>query len=286
MNITSDWHIHSAASCDDACMQMTDLVHEAQAQGIGDFGVTDHIHTPYNLPDLAASRQAFLAVQPSPRFHFGVEVSCVSQWEIDEIAAGKYEKPVYGLRAGGPAGAALAIGLTVADLQAYGVEYVIGGAHWPMYAPFEREAIIRDYHRQNMFLAAHPLVTIVAHPWWWMGHWQDAAGKYNAEPWFDDFRVIPMSMHAEFAAAIMEHNKAVEINLSAILMNAGYPDRFIGQYLDYMAELKSQGVRLAVGSDCHDAHYSEINFSAAGKLLETAGIRDKDLWRLPPRKEN
>lgn len=286
MNLTSDWHIHSAASCDEACMQIADLVLEAQTQGIQDFGVTDHIHTPYNLPDLAASRRAFLAVRPSPRFHFGVEVSCVSQWELDEIATGRYEKPVYGLRSGGPPGGALAIGITAEDIQVHGVEYVVGGTHWPTYVPLERQAIIRDYHRQNMFLASHPLVDIVAHPWWWWGHWKDAAGNYNAEPWFDDFRVIPVSMHTEFAAAIREHNKVVEINLEAILLNSTYPDRFIRQYLDYLAEFKSQRVRLAIGSDCHSAHYSEINFCTAGQLLKTVGIRDEDLWRMPPRNEN
>ena len=70
-----------------------------------------------------------------------------------------------------------------------------------MYVPFELDAVIRDYHRQNMFLALHPLVTIVAHPWWWMGHWADGEGNYPAEPWLDDFACIPRSMHDEFAAA-------------------------------------------------------------------------------------
>ena len=40
-----------------------------------------------------------------------------------------------------------------------------------MYIPYERQAVIRDYHRQNMFLATHPLVNIIAHPWWWSGRW-------------------------------------------------------------------------------------------------------------------
>ena len=86
MNITSDWHIHSRNSCDAACMLISDLIPEAEARGIRDFGVTDHIHTPYNLPDIASSYHEFWSNHPSAHFHFGVEASCVSQWEIDEVA--------------------------------------------------------------------------------------------------------------------------------------------------------------------------------------------------------
>jgi histidinol phosphatase-like PHP family hydrolase len=281
MKITSDWHIHSRNSCDSACMIVADLVAEATQAGIRDYGLTDHIHSPYNLPDLAHSRQEFLTNHPSPRFHFGVEVSCMSQWELDQIAAGLGNEPVYGIRAGGPAGGALAIGITAEDLATVGVEYVVGGTHWPMYVPYERESIIRDYHRQNMFLVTHPLVDIVAHPWWWMGHWQDSHGNFSAEPWFDDFNVIPDAMHDEFAAAAVECGTAVEINISANLLNPRYPDAFVDKYLAYLVELQNRGVKLSIGSDCHSAHYA-IAFEKIGEMLEHAGIVD-DFWTLAPR---
>jgi histidinol phosphatase-like PHP family hydrolase len=171
--------------------------------------------------------------------------------------------------------------LTAEDIATYGVEYVVGGTHWPMYVPYERETIIRDYHRQNMFLVTHPLVDIVAHPWWWMGHWQDSDGNFTAEPWFDDFRVIPQSMHDEFSAAAVEFDTAVEINISANLLNPHYPASFVHQYLDYLADLQSRGVKLSIGSDCHTAHYT-IAFEKTGQMLERAGIKD-DFWVLPPR---
>ncbi len=281
MKITSDWHIHSRNSCDGACMAVSDLVSEAAEMGIRDFGLTDHIHTPYNLPDIARSRDEFLANDSSPHFHFGIEVSCMSQWEIDEIAAKEYDKPVYGLRSGGKQGCALAIGITAEDIATYQIEYVVGGTHWPMYVALERGVVIRDYHRQNMFLATHPLVDIVAHPWWWMGHWIDKNGNYPAEPWFDDFGVIPRSMHREFAAAAIKHDTAVEINLGANLLNPHYPAGFVSQYLDYLAELKLQGVRLSIGSDCHAAHY-DIDFETTSRMLASVGITD-DFWCLAPR---
>ena len=281
MRIEADWHIHSRNSCDEACLRVADLVREAEAKGIRDFGLTDHVHTPYNLPDIARSREEFLSVSPSPRFHFGIEVSCVSQWEIAELARGQHESPVYGLRSGGKAGCAPAIGITAEDIRKYQIEYVVAGTHWPLYVPLEREAVIRDYHRQNMFLATHPLVDIVAHPWWWMGHWMDPNGNYPAEPWFDDFGVIPKSMHHEFAAAALECGTAVEINIGANLLNPHYPRSFAPRYMEYLAELQSRGVRLSIGSDCHAAHYG-VDFERVGRMLESAGIRD-DLWCLPPR---
>jgi histidinol phosphatase-like PHP family hydrolase len=283
MKITSDWHIHSRNSCDEASMEVSVLIKMAEDKGVINYGLTDHIHTPYNMPDLASSHKEFMENNPSPNFHFGVEISCVSQWEIDEINTGKYNKPVYGLRSGGVSDCKLAIELDQDDIKKYQIEYVVGGTHWPMYVPIEREAIIRDYHRQNMFLVTHPLVDIVAHPWWWHGHWQDSDGIYRTEPWFDDFGKIPKSMHNEFASSAIQHNKIIEINISAMLLNPQYTLHFKKQYLEYIAELKSQGVKLCIGSDCHSSTY-DIDFETTSSMLDDVYINEEDLWCLPERK--
>jgi histidinol phosphatase-like PHP family hydrolase len=283
LKITSDWHIHTANSCDDACLPVAVLIARAAELGIENFGITDHVHTPFNWPDIEASRREFLANSPSARFHFGIEVSCVSQWEIGEVATGRYKDPTYGVRQGGPPGAPLAIALTQEQIRTAGIEYVVGGTHWPMYVPYEREAIIREFHRQNMFLAAHPLVTIVAHPWWWHNYWQEPDGRYISEPWLDDFRKIPQSIHDEFTAAVLQFRKVVEINIEGMLFNAGYTDAFKRQYLDYLAGLKSRGVSLSMGSDCHNAHYN-IGFEKVARMLDSIGITENDLWVLPPRR--
>ena len=294
---SGDWHMHSRHSCD--CKEgkipttLAATVAEVRACGITDSGITDHIHTPFNLPDLEASRRAFDALPHDPHLHFGVEASCVSQWEIDQIASGAHHNPVYGLRGGGPAGGPLALGLTAEDVARLGIEYVVGGTHWPMYVPFERQAIIRDYHRQNMFLVTNPLVNIVAHPWWWMGHWQDPQTKlYPAEPWFDDFGVIPAAMHDEFIAAARELGKVVEINICAMLTSPYYSERFRRRYCEYLATVKEAGVAMSLGSDHHAQHNTYHNnvsrggdtpFAAVAELLTAVGISDADLWRLPPR---
>jgi histidinol phosphatase-like PHP family hydrolase len=282
MRITSDWHIHSHNSCDEASLALSDLAREIPATGVLDYGVTDHLNVPYNLADLEASRREFDANLGSPRAHFGVEVSVVSQWELDELAQGGHEAPVWGLRAGGPPGAEPALALSEANLETLGIEYVIGGVHWPLYAPVEREAMIRDYHRQYMFLAAHPLVTIVAHPWWWNGPWKDEDGVYRSAPWFDDFGHVPQSMHDEFAGAVKTHGKVMEFNPTGLLLNKAYPAAFKQQYLEYLAGMHAAGVTMSLGMDCHSAHY-DVDLTAAEELLTAAGIRDDQLWRLPPR---
>ncbi len=290
MNITSDWHIHTRNSCDSACLTVSDLISEAAQSGIHDFGITDHLHTPYNLPDIARARDEFLANDPSPHFHFGVEASCMSQWEIDEIAANKYKDPVYGLRSGGKPGCylddiiydaqwgakpgcALALGITAENIAQFGIEYVIGGTHWPLFVPLAVETLIPDYHRQNMFLASHPLVDIIAHPWWGL----DGLGM--EETW--DFGLVPKSMHDEFAAAVLEHNKVVEINIGAGMLFRNGKEQT--QYLEFLAQLKMQGVHFSIASDCHGVHYDVTEmFERASKMLARVGIAD-DFWCLPPR---
>jgi len=285
MKITTDWHIHTRNSCDEACITVADLVARTARKGITDFGISDHIHTPFNRPDIVASRKEYLESHPGPRFHFGIEVSCVSQWEIDQVVSGTSadKNPVYGLRQGGPPNGPLAIALTQQDIDEFGIEYVIGGTHWPMYVPFERKTIIREYHRQNMFLATHSLVTIVAHPWWWFQYWQDADGMYRTDPWLDDFGKIPQAMHDEFADAVLRHNKIVEINMEGILFNATYTESFKRRYLEYLAELHALHIPLSIGSDTHDDTY-HADFDGLERMLDSIGITEADLWTLPPRK--
>jgi histidinol phosphatase-like PHP family hydrolase len=284
MNIDSDWHIHSRNSCDEAALAVCDLTKEARTAGIVDFGLTDHLHTELNIPELEDSRREYLDNSPGPRFHFGVEVSCVSRWELDEIGQKGLQGHTYGLRAGGPPDAAPAIALTPELIERFSIEYVVAGTHWPLYVPLERDAVVRNYHRQNMYLVTHPLVDIVAHPWWWMGHWREADGMYRTDPWLDDFGKIPASMHDEFAAAAAAHGTVVEANLGAMLLTEKYTDAFKQQYLEYLARLVSRGVQLSIGSDCHGEHYrASMDFQKGAAMLARAGLGAHAFWRLPPR---
>ena len=283
MKITTDWHIHSHNSCD--CrgrgMTMRQIIEGAAAVGITDFGVAEHLHSRVNMPDIVASRDEFVASSPPARFHFGLEATCMRQWELDEIAAGGHEDAEWGIPDRGPGGGPFAIDLGERDVLALGIEYVIGVVHWSRGVAMQREAIIDDYLGQYLFLAGHPLVDIIGHPWWWNGAFEDPPRRYMTKPWFDDFAVIPQSVHDEFIAALLENGKAAEIN-PGVLMTDYYPEPWRMQYLEYLGELARRGVKLAAGSDRHLRPY-ENGFEAMAALLEKVGIRDEDLWRLPPR---
>jgi len=67
-----------------------------------------------------------------------------------------------------------------------------------------------------------------------------------------------------------------------MLLNPRYEDRFKQQYLEYLADLSRRGVSLAIGSDCHDRHYTAIDFEKAAAMLESVGLDADECWRLPP----
>ena len=262
---------------------MQAMINTALRCGMVDFGVSDHLHAHKTVPMVEASRRAFDEADRPAGLRFGVEVSCLRRHDIEVSARTGEEASVYAVQKGGPVHDPLALFLDEAFIERLGIEYVIGGAHWPLGAELEREAVIQSYHRQNTFLATHPLVDVVAHPWWWMGHWQDKDGMYRTKPWLDDFSVIPESMHLEFASALTAHNTAVEINAHACLLNPSYPTTFRSQYMEYLMLLKDEGVQFSVGSDSHDERYSGAVHRIEGNL-NRLGIGEEDLWR-PAEKE-
>ncbi len=256
-----------------------ELAGRAAELGILDYGLTDHGDLPHKQKSLRDARREFLAAKGGPRFHFGAEASCMLQWTSDEIVAGRLEDSLY---VGGPADGPLALDLSAEDVAELEIEYVIGSVHGPLCGVLEREPVIRDNFRQLMFIVTHPLVDVVGHPWWWIRGWKDADGRLTGKPWFDDFDVVPQSMHEEFAAAAIEHGTAVEANAATMVMSSAYTEKFNHQYLNYLAKLKERGVRLSIGSDWHGNPYGN-DFAKAEKALATVGISDRDFWRLPPR---
>jgi histidinol phosphatase-like PHP family hydrolase len=269
MIFKDDWHIHSIHSCDGACMKIEDLVKGTAEAGIETYGITDHIHTPFNYPDIKESRKSY-EKNRIEGFHFGVEVSCVSKWELERIKTKNYTGDItYGIRNGGTPGCSLAIAIDEEYIENNSIEFVVGGTHWAMYTDNNANEIIKDYHRQNMFLAEHPLVDIVAHPWWYYGPCTDG--------WTEDFSMIPDSYHREFASACISNNKLMEINIAAMLLSRNYSIRFKEMYIEYLSMMKDLGVRFSVGSDCHNEFY-DLDMQKASGMLEKAGFKDNDFY--------
>ena len=281
MKIRQNLHIHSMHSCDSACAALNDIQNEMLSLGMTEFGVSDHLHTHYNLCDIQSARNDFLAYRRPKQFHFGIEISAVSQWECEKIAAGDYEiikdDPVYGLRfTEGPAGSPVCIGITAEEIKALGIEYVIGGVHWPLYSPPGRESAYEDYFNQMMELIRNPLVDILAHPW---GAIEHAAGDWfhhrdEAHKDYDAILNIPEELNEKLIKELLKYNKCAELNLSCMLTR---PEKCCKHYWNMFSSWREAGVKFVIGSDQHSAHFNPIVFKAAELLLDIYGFKDSDI---------
>lgn len=286
MAITSDWHIHTKCSCDMACMEFEDLVQDAKKLGITDFGVSDHYHTSFQEADIAASRKEYeetLKRHPelSGHFHFGIEATLVSKWEAEKIARGEYdEPPVYGFRSGGPKNAPVCFDFDEEFLEKYKIEYVVAGMHWPMYCDTDLDSVIKEYHRQYMFAATHPYTDILAHYLWWDSNLFTNLWKMpDYKNPFADFSVIPESMKNELKSALLENNVAFELN--GWLFGEKLSPRFVDSYLGWIAELQSSGVKIAMGSDCHNPKLSDCcDYNRVDELCKRYGIKTLEFFCL------
>jgi histidinol phosphatase-like PHP family hydrolase len=172
----------------------------------------------------------------------------------------------------------ICLGMSKEELKSLGVRYAIGAAHWRVDSPNAKDlpadlAIeLKEWHRQQMFLACDERVTILGHPWW------------NARKlWYEDFSVIPRSMHEELASALKENGKYVECNRHFFMPYVA-SEKLSRQYAEFLREMFEKGVPVTYGSDSHGNYCDEREFTE--KYLRLAGfkegdlseIAEKDLW--------
>lgn len=262
----SDWHIHSTASYD-ASLPLEELFASAARQGITEFGVSDHVNRPSWLGYLEKSR-ALWESHPHPGFHLGVELTTISGYEetYDRLhgSLDGYDAP--------PGTHPVALPLTMEELSACGVEYVIGAAHWALTPSQLREDIIQDFHRQQMMLAADPRVDIVGHPWWMVMEWQTPEGHRGR---FDDFDQVPQWMREEFVQALLTHDKAMEINVLSFIKTESFPEKLCRQYMEFARWAFESGVRMTIGSDEHGPLYGDYQ-EISEAFLKPVGFRPED----------
>ena len=276
--IHSDWHIHSEYSYD-ASNPLETIAQNAQAQGLCRVGITDHAN--FNdekfLSDLHRSVAGVKEAQKKyPFMVLGVELTPIEKPEFDYIAKTGvregYVPPVQDT----PFDIELAA--SKEELMALGVRYAIGASHWRVDVPKEqrsttdREAYIKEWYRQQMWLACDERVTILGHPWY-----------HGKGIWYEDFAVIPHSMNMDIAAALKENGKYVECN-SHFFHTAMATEKFRHQYAEFLRELFEMGIPVTYGSDAHksygDARGQVEKYLAAAGFVDGdfAELADKDLW--------
>lgn len=274
--IHSDWHIHTSASYD-ATLPLEQLIADAKAQGLRGFGITDHLN--FNNPsfqgDIRNSAENFKRLRDQfPGMRLGVELTPIAKPLYDHLASGgtreNWVPPVssepYAVELPG----------TKEELMALGVQYAIGASHWRIDQPEQHlrdsaEAQIREWHRQQMYMACDERVTILGHPW-----------SCNLL-WYGDFTIIPASMHDELAAALLENGKYAECNCS-MFTASDTSEYFRNQYAEYIRWLFEKGIPITIGTDCHGSS-AHNDYPDRRKIYETylakVGFRDGDFTDLP-----
>lgn len=269
MLIRSDWHVHSENSYD-ATLPLETIAEKSLEYGFRRIGITDHAN--FNdekfLTDLDNSVKGVKEIQKKyPHVILGVELTPIEKPEFDYIAKhgvrDGYVAPVLSE----PFGIELA--QSKEELMARGVRYAIGAAHWRVDVPGARslpadmDAAIKEWYRQQMWLASDERVTVLGHPW------------YNGSGlWYEDFSVIPKSMNRDIAAALKENGKYAECN-SGMLLSPKATEKFRHQYAEFLRELFEFGIPITYGSDSHKKYapdYLEVE-----KYLVAAGFSDGDI---------
>ena len=167
---------------------------------------------------------------------------------------------------------AIELAVTKEELISLGVKYAIGASHWRVDSPYsseddsDKEACIREWHRQQLWLAADERVTILGHPWF-----------HGKSLWYEDFDDIPRSMKEELSAALLENKKHVELNAHFYRAPLA-SEKFRYQYAEYMREMFEMGIPVVYGSDSHKNYHDQRDLAEV--YLEAAGFKDGDIGEL------
>ncbi|MDF2986308.1 MAG: histidinol phosphate phosphatase HisJ family [Eubacterium sp.] len=270
----SDWHIHSEASYD-AELTLKELISSAQKMGLKQFGITDHAN--YNTHSFMGNIHKSKCLYEMNRcegFYLGVELTPISRPLYDHCALYGTMEGYIPISQESPYEIELALSLD--EMRELGILYAVGAAHWVLNVPYEQDKIIREWHRQQMYLACDPRVDILGHTWrfWGPDIWCDQEGHYFDKPWFSDFDVIPRSMHDELAAALKENNVCIEAN-STMILGERYPENFYRKYNEYLRYMFEKGVRITFGSDSHGPQYHDLGIQVEAALGEV-GFKSGD----------
>ena len=296
MLIKNDFHIHSHCSCDSACAQIADILKEGRAAGLDHIGISDHLHTGFNLPDIEIARREFDALGDTPHFHFGLEITCATAWECEKIAKRDFAScftytlkgipfqtmtPIDGIMYGGPANGPLQIDITQAEIDRLGIEYIIGGVHKPNYTEQEPETMIDDFFNQTCFMLKNEFIDIIAHPWDGLPFWSGCfiVTRDPADRKMEVFYQIPQEYWDEIGHLAKQNNKLIEINIgSGIIKN----EKIYDFYMTKLSEWREKGVKFTYGSDQHQAHYNTEKLDFFNSSLKKYGFTEND-FGLPPR---
>ena len=267
--IKSDFHVHSEYSYD-ASNTLETIAKNALTQKLKFVGITDHVN--YNdesfIRDVNNSSKGVINAQKTyPFLMFGVELTPIMKPLYDHLKNGgtraNFVPPLSSLPY------EIELPLKKEELNALGVRYVIGASHYRVDKDcFDNDhkdfnANLKDWHRQQLWLANDSRITILGHPY------------YNGRGlWYNDFSVIPKSMHDELASVLYKNGKYVECNAHFFTTSLA-TEKFRFQYAEFLRLLFEKGIKITYGSDSH--HDYQDDREKVIYYLEKVGFRSGDI---------
>ena len=272
--IYSDWHIQSEHSYDSE-LAVDTVIAEAERIGLKRYGITDHAN--YNeeiyLKSVRDSAEHVNRLKGEhPGLVLGVELTPIPKPEYEYLRA-------HGNRDGYVAPTSrpldIAVAMTKEELVALGVRYAVCATHWRVDTPDRNEpgdmdTLIRDWYRQQMWIACDERTTVLGHPWY-----------HGRGLWYVDFSVIPRSMHRDIGAALIENGKYIECNPD-VLCSWRAEEKFHRQYAEFLREMFEMGVPMTYGSDCHNKYLDKRE--RVSELLRSVGFCDGDFSEIAEEK--
>ena len=244
-----DMHIHTKyLKCANETMEVPAIVQECQRIGVASLGITDHLNSLDNLPLHLPIRSEIRALAPALDIYFGVELNFVA------------------------ADGAFAYNAEVKEQ--YGFQFAIGGIHSPYLETYDLAKLLEIQHGHHLRTCNDPLVDVLVHPYWFGKNDFDR----NGWPWFDSMSAVPERYARELGQVARETGTAIEINACANLVNPRYSQRYVDEYIAYLATVAEEGPLFSLGSDAHDIQRLKT-VQTAWQVAEQLGLTAERIWQ-------
>ena len=263
--------MHCEASYDSK-LPISEIVETSRSFGFNKIGITDHLNynNPKFLGDLKTSAELVKQWQPQcDRLVLGVELTPIAKPLFEHLA--KYGS-VEGYVPPSATPYEMELAQTKEELKALGVRYAVAAAHWRVDIAdinaqiTDVDICLKEWHRQQMWLACDERVTILGHPWY-----------HGKGIWYADFSIIPRLHVEELAAALKENGKYVECN-GDFFVTPATTEKFRNQYAEFLRELFEMGIPVTYGSDSHNTY--KPSHIETEQYLRKAGFVDGDISEL------
>jgi len=218
-----DFHIHTKyLRCANETMELPAIVEECRQLGVTALGITDHLNTLDTLDLHLLIKRDIEALEPAMDVYFGVELNYMA---MDGAFAFSQEVK-----------------------EQYGFQFAIGGIHSTYMDTYDLKTLVDIQHRHHLKTCEDPLVDVLVHPYWF------SSGEFKSKgfPWFDSMKAVPESYARELGQVARDTGTAIEINGCANLDSPSFSDRYVKEYVEYLAIIAGEGARFSLGSDAHD----------------------------------